>query len=300
MDPYIYRLIRFIVLLICAIPSAICFLLIFFFLLKSQDVSYKRLRNHVILALLFCNFILITTELPISLIYSYQGHVQPENKHFCSFWVAHNYSLYVAGLFLMAFGSIERYFLIFHESFMRRWRFIVHYPPIVICFIYPLMFYHLIINLYPCENVYDYESYVCGGACYQFEAIAGALDYFANAVIPTLLITLTHMFLLYQVINQKRAMKLANKWRKNRLMYIQVVSISLLYFIIWIPFVVVSLIRLFYDPFFLQDVTLLIMNYYLYICPLASPFISLIGLPAIRQRLRIDWHLAWMNRIRPA
>lgn len=108
MDPYIYRLIHFILLLICLIPSFIFFLLVFFFLFKSQEINSKRRHNHVIL---LCNFILITTELPITLVYSYQGYVQPQNDQFCSFWVAYNY-----GLFLMAFASIERYFLIFTKD----------------------------------------------------------------------------------------------------------------------------------------------------------------------------------------
>ncbi len=88
-------------------------------------------------------------------------------------------------------------------------------------------------------------------------------------------------------------------------MYIQLVSISMLYFLVWIPFVIISLIRLFYEPLFLQDVTILLINYCLYICPLASPFISLIGLPSVRRRLRRNiWYTLWINqgvdtRIRP-
>jgi hypothetical protein len=73
------------------------------------------------LVFFFNNFILITTELPISLVYSYRGYVQPQNDQFCSFGVAYNYGLYDVGLFLMDFGSIERYFLIFHERFAHKW-----------------------------------------------------------------------------------------------------------------------------------------------------------------------------------
>jgi hypothetical protein len=186
----------------------------------------------------------------------------------------------------MAFASIERYFLIFHERFVYKWRFIIHYSPIIICFIYTLMFYNLIINLYSCENVYDYESYVCGGACFQFQALPSTADYTMDVVSPTVLIVLANIILLLRVRYRKQAMKIANTWGKHRLMYIQLLSISTLYFIIWIPFVIISLIRLFYDPLFLQDVTMLVINYCLYICPLASPFLALVGLPTVRRRLR--------------
>ncbi|CAF1449869.1 unnamed protein product [Rotaria sordida] len=297
MDAYIYRLIRFILLISFLIPSFICFLLVFFYLVKNREINSKQLQHHVILVLLVCNFILITTELPISLLYSYQGYVKPESNQFCSFWVAYNYGLYVAGLFLMAFGSIERYFLIFHERYVIKWRFIIHYPIILICFIYPLTFYNVIVNTYPCENVYYYDAYVCGGACYQYEAIVGTIDYLINVVTPTMFIILANIILLLRFTYKKRAMKLANTWRKYRLMYIQLVSISMLYFIIWIPFVIISLIRLFYDYLFLQDVTMLIINYCLYICPLASPFISLVGLPGARQHLRRNnLIIPWISR----
>ena len=286
MDPYIYRLTRFILLLAFLIPSFICYLLVFFFIYKTEQITSKHLHHHFIVALLFCNFILITTELPIGLAFSYEGDVPVQSDRFCAFWVAYNYGLYDVGLFLMAFGSVERYFLIFHERFIQRWRHIIHYPGLIFCFIYPLMFYNMMVNFYPCEDAYYYDAYVCGGDCYQFQHIPGTADYLTNVFSPAVLTILANMILLIRVVKQKQTMKVANTWRKNRLMYIQLVSISILYFLIWIPFVTISLIRLFHDPFFLQDVTLLLLNYCLYICPLASPFISLIGLPAVRQRLK--------------
>ena len=206
----------------------------------------------------------------------------------------------------MAFASVERYFLIFHDRFVYRWRFFVHYLPILVCFCYPLGFYGVIVNVYPCDHVYLYDAYVCGGDCFQFETAAGTVDYLIHVVVPIGVIILGNLTLLVRVTLKKRTMKRANTWRKSRLMYIQLLSISILYSFIWIPFVIVSLIRLFHDPFFLQDFTLLILNYCLYICPLASPFIALIGLPRVRQYLRANRCVFFCkccipahNRIRP-
>ena len=285
MDPYLYRLTRFVILLSCLIPSFICYLLVFFFLFKMKQITTQHLHHHFIFALLVCNFILITTELPITLVFSYHGEAPVQSDRFCSFWMAYNYGLYDIGLFLMAFGSIERYFLIFHEGSVRRWRHIVHYPLLLFCFIYPSTFYSMIVNMYPCESIYYYDTYTCGSACYSYLPASGTADYMAQIFTPAVLIILANLILLFRVVKQKRSMKIANTWRKNRLMYIQLVSISILYFLIWIPFVAISMIRLFYDPIFLQDLLMLVMNYCLYICPLASPFISLIGLPVVRQHL---------------
>ena len=75
--------------------------------------------------------------------------------------------------------------------------------------------------------------------------------------------------------------------------------------LVWIPFVIISLIRLFYDPMFLQDVMIFVLNYCLYVCPLISPLISLVGLPSVRRGLRENVCCMFciggknQNRIRP-
>ena len=186
----------------------------------------------------------------------------------------------------MAFGSIERYFLIFHERFIHRWRHILHYPFICFCFIYPLTLYSMIVNYYPCKSVFYNDAYVCGGHCYQFEPIIGTVDYLTDVFSPAILVLVANLILLFRVIKQKQTMKIANTWRRNRLLYIQLLSISILYFLIWIPYVIVALIRMFPDPFFFQGVPMLLLSDALYICPLGSPFISLIDLPAVQQHLR--------------
>ena len=285
MDPDNYRWARFVLLLIFLIPSIALYLLIFFMITKGKEIHRKYLHNHVILVLLCCNFILICTELPVTLIYSYTGYAPSQTNQFCSFWVAYNYGLYVTGLYLMAFASVERYFLIFHDQFIRRWSVLLHYLPILFCCFYPLTFYNVVIAVYPCEPTYVYDAYVCGGSCFQFEPLIGTVDYMIHAVSPAIIIVLGNVILVIRFTYQKRSMQQANTWRKYRLMYVQLFSIAALYFIIWIPFVTFSVIRLFYDPFFLQDLMILIFNYCLYICPLASPYIALIGLPAVRNKL---------------
>ena len=286
MDAPEYRWARMVILSLGWICSILCYLLVVVSLWKSHEITVRRLHHHVILVLLACNFLMLIIELPITLLFSYFGRVPIENDRFCAFWVVLNYSSYAQGLYLMAFASIERYFLIFHDRFVYRWRFFVHFLPIAVCFVYPLLYFSFIVNVYPCDQVYDYDAYVCGGACYQFEAVVGTIDYMMDIVVPVGMIVVANLVLLVRVTLKKRTLKRVNTWRKSRLMYIQLLSISILYSSVWIPFVIVSLIRLFHDPLFLEDVTVLILNYFLYLGPLASPFIALIGLPGARQYLR--------------
>ena len=297
MDPDGYRWTRFAFLLIFWICSATLYLFIFALVSQSQEIRLKQLHNHVIFALLCCNFILICTELPVTLIYSYTGYAPSQTNQFCSFWVGYNYGLYAGGLYLMAFASIERYFLIFHDRFIRRWSVALHYLPIIFCCVYPLTFYNVVIAVYPCEPTYIYDAYVCGGSCFQFEPLIGTIDYVIHVMSPTIIIILGNAILIVRFTSQKRFMQQANTWRKYRLMYVQLLSISTLYFVIWIPFVTISVIRIFHDPLFLQDLIILVINYCLYICPLASPFIALVGLPSIRKQLLRNRFFFMGNRV---
>ena len=300
MDPSEYRWTRLVLLVVALIFSISCYFLVTVAIWKTRAVTRRRLHHHVVLALLACNFPLLTIELPITLLFSYFGHVPIESDRFCAFWVTFNYGLYTGGVYLMAFASVERYFLIFHDRFIYRWRFLVHYLPMIVCFFYPLTFYSVVVNVYPCEHVYLYDAYVCGGDCYQFETVLGTIDYMIHIVVPLTMIVVGTLVLLVRVTHQKRAMRQANTWRKSRLMYIQLLSVSILYSVVWIPFVIISLIRLFYDPFFLQDAILLIMNYCLYICPLASPLIALVGLPEVRRYIHQNGHVLFWRRCTPA
>ena len=285
MEPYTYRMIRFWLLFLFQIPSVLTSCLIFIFVFKSGEILSHHLQNHAIVVILVVYFLLTVIELPITLTFAYRGYVQPQNDHFCSFWVACNYGLFAIGSYLMAFAAIERYFLIFHEHFVRSWRWLVHYIPILLCILYPIIFYTCMLTTTACMNTYDYEAYLCGNACYQFQLVQGTVDWVLNGVLPVVLITIANIVLILRVIYQRRSMRLTNTWRRIRLMLTQLLSISLIYCCVWIPFAIISLIRIYIDPDFGQDFALYVLNYTLYICPLISPFLSLIGMPAVRRKI---------------
>ena len=298
MEPYSYRMIRFWILLLCQIPSVIVFLLVFIYTFKSGDIATHRLHNHAIVAILVVYFFLIVIELPITLTFAYQGNIQPQSADFCSFWVACNYGLFAIGSHLMAFASIERYFLIFHEHFVRSWRWLIHYLPIFICILYPIIFYTCMLTIVPCENIYDYNAYICGNACYQLQMIEGTIDWVANGLLPIILITVANIVLIACVIYQKRSIQLANTWRKVRRMVIQLLSVSVIYSVVWIPFAIISLIRIYIYPSFCQDFSVYVLNYTLYLCPLISPFLSLVGMPNVRRKIFALIHFLICHRHR--
>jgi hypothetical protein len=107
--------------------------------------------------------------MPLTLIMLHTGFVAVQSSRFCLFWPVYNYALFVIGLMFMAYGCIERYFLVFHRVFFQKHLILLHYGPLVFFLIYPPLLYFGLIVIYPCENDFDYTELVCGGACYQYE-----------------------------------------------------------------------------------------------------------------------------------
>jgi hypothetical protein len=107
--------------------------------------------------------------MPFTLIVLHTGFAAVQTPIFCLFWPVYNYALIVIGLMYMAYGCVERYFLIFYRVFFNKHLILLHYGPLVFLLIYPPILYFGLIVIYPCQTNFDYTQFVCGGACYQYE-----------------------------------------------------------------------------------------------------------------------------------
>ena len=81
------------------------------------------------------------TDLPIRLYYLNQNTVLIHTLGFCLFWNCIASVLNIAGLHLMALGSVERHLFVFHNQFISRHRLLLSGLPMAISIIYPLVFY---------------------------------------------------------------------------------------------------------------------------------------------------------------
>ena len=107
------RIITISLLSVFAIPSLICFLMVFYYFIRlRKTLLFGRINHHVILCILISDFLLITTELPFTLRFLSLGYFQTSNL--CQFWIFWNYTSEAIPLFLTMYASIERYLLIFH------------------------------------------------------------------------------------------------------------------------------------------------------------------------------------------
>jgi len=114
-------------------------------------------------------FLKTITDMQFTLITLHTGFVPVQTYSFCIWWSVYNYALSVIDLMLMAYGCIERFFLVFHLPFFKKHLILLHYGPLLFFVIYPTILYIGLIVVYnSCENYFDYTLFTCGGPCYQF------------------------------------------------------------------------------------------------------------------------------------
>jgi len=142
--------------------------------------------------------------------------------------------------------------------------------------VYPFLYYGGFIFLYPCINQYDYTKIVCQGPCYLFERISGSIDLVVNFTVPLAICILANVSLISRVLYQKYRMKQQHKWRKNRHLVIQLMSIVFIHNLIWLPTIIGLLVTLFsleFQQVFL-DLSLNMLTYSIYILSLWSVHLS--------------------------
>jgi hypothetical protein len=113
---------------------------------------------------------------------------------------------------------------------------------------YPPIYYTLMAFVYPwCTQQFSYTSFVCDGLCYQVQLVSTTLDCFLNYILPVVVTTGVNLLIAVKVLRQKRRMKQQNTWKKNIKMVVQLMWISLIFIVAWIP-MVISILLITYVP----------------------------------------------------
>lgn len=278
------------VLIAFAIPSLICFIIIFrYFIRLRKSMLYQRLNHHVIVLILISDFLLIATELPFSLYYLGLGYSQ--TSKICTFWIYWDYTLEVTSLFLTSYASIERYLLVFHKNTFLRQKVLFHYIPIAIFGLYiPILYFYLVV-LSPCvsDHQYDLTAFACGGPCYFSYFSVNTYDTIVDTMLPCLIVLFFNLLIIIRVVMLRRkarsTLSMSDTLKKNRRMILQLIGISLMCLIAWMPWVVIIIAQNFFDPSFGNWFITYILHYLPYLTSSLSPFIALVGLPQIREKL---------------
>ena len=283
------RPVRFWLLLLIDIPSVYCSLIVLFYLIMEKTLR-SQLINHIVIILLIIGLALQLIDIPFHLSFLHSGFVHPSTHWLCLLWWFMDLGLYNGCTINMAWGSIHRYLLIYHDRMFSnsKKRFLFHYLPLVFLALYILIFYVIVIVFPPCENTFDYALPVCNDfPCYLNDHVLGIWNSVVNNILPTMIITIFSLMLLIRVYWQKRLLNQRNRWRKQRKMTIQLVSTCSLYLIANIPLNTLAFARLCGLPEGVGVESQLYFAFLCYFVILLYPFVCLGSLSELRKK--ISW-----------
>ncbi|CAF1127932.1 unnamed protein product [Adineta ricciae] len=205
----------------------------------------QALNNHIIIVILFTNFISDFTSTPWLIYYNFTGTSLVPNPIFSLVWVYIDYASYALQTMLFAWATIERHILVFHDQWLRTTtqRIFIHYLPTTIIFLYVTLYYLLLCFVRFCSNIYDYSQVygLVDGHCELENVFFQRWCLIFDQTIPTMIIIISNIGLLERIFSAKRRAHQAINWRKQRRMIIQLLSLSVLFFVLNVPYLFVKL-----------------------------------------------------------
>ena len=290
---YIYsQPITFTSLVIVAIPSLICTLLILgFFFSHWPAMITKSLHHHAIFLLTIVSLLYTSFDLPFSINYFRIGQHPYRSIPFCLWWYWFDSSLLSMSLFLTATASIQRHILIFNSQWLhvKRTRWLVHYIPLIISVLYPPVFYVAFIFLYQCQVYFDPAEGWCTYPCYMDDTLLFNIDWLLNTVSPVLVIVLANISLIMRVGHSMKRVRQhqSGTWKRQKRLTLQLLAFSSLYVGIWFPTATVAILHTLAFPNIYEDVPNLYEIYHLlyFVCPLQS-FLCVPALPELMDFIR--------------
>jgi hypothetical protein len=279
---------RFWVYLIPVIPSILCSTFLLYHLL-TQRALRTAVNNHVVILMVSFGLLYELTDIVWYIHFYRTGNPVLETPAFCRVWVFIDGAVYVIIGMLMAWASIERHILIFHQNWMvsKMNRFLIHYLPLIICTAYPTMFYGMIFFILPCDVEFDYTSATCSYySCISSKYWLGLWDSLLNFLLPILVIVIFSVALLARVLYQKCRVHGRIEWRNYRKMALQLLSISAIYFIFLLPPMVINTAYTVGLPWDGGSDYYWATMYLGYYTVLLTPFVCVMSLPELRAKFK--------------
>ncbi|CAF1210591.1 unnamed protein product, partial [Didymodactylos carnosus] len=112
------------------------------------------------------------------------------------------------------------------------------------------------------------------------------LDCLVNNALPVFIITMTNMIIIIRVLLHKRKMQRAHTWNKNQKMVAQLLWISIVYILTWIPMTLGTLLTLYASDLpFVSEISIDYISYLTYFAVLVCPMVAIMALPDVRNKL---------------
>ena len=281
------RSLRFWLLLIFDIPSLLCSFFVLYHLLSNR-ASRCALHNHTVIVLLLIALIFQMTDIPWYLDFIRHGFVRPSAPTRCLIWWLVDLGFYNTNALVLAWASIERHILVFHNQWVstRRKRFFCHYAPLVCLLLYSMFYYALVIFVPPCKHTFIYTLPVCAASpCHLLHPILGLWEMGVHGCLSTMIIALFSIALPIRVIKIKYRGTQCFRWRKYRKMILQLLSISVLYLLLNFPVMIISVARLCGLPADAGVQVQLVAFFLTYGVMFLLPFVCLASLPRSKKQI---------------
>jgi hypothetical protein len=152
---------------------------------------------------------------------------------------------------------------------------------------------------YPCDGAeWNFTLSICGNTiCYLSSNLSLALyDWIVDTGLAIVVIILANIVLVIRVIRQKSRRQRVVTWSKQRRMTLQLLSISSLYLVTWVPSIIAGSMQQFNPSNYLNEIEEDYMGDIPYLICLLLPWISIGMLPDFNK-----WMLKNFRRLkRPA
>ena len=280
------RSLRFWLLLIFDIPSIICSVFVLYHLLINRKSRYA-LHNHTVILLLFIALLFQLTDIPWYLDFIQKGSVLPAIPVRCLVWWLVNLGFYNTAALVLAWTSIERHILVFHDRWIstRKKRFFVHYLPLIVLISYSIIYYTIVIFFPPCQHTFIYTLPVCAASpCHLFHRFLGLWEMGVHGCLSTIFVAFFSLALLVRVIVYKRRRHRVFRWKFYRKMTIQLLSISALYLLLNFPIMIMSVAHLCGLPADIgveaQQITFFLTYWVMFLLP----FVTLCSIPGLKKK----------------
>ncbi|CAF1361321.1 unnamed protein product [Adineta steineri] len=222
--PYI---VRFWIFLVSDILSLICCLFVLYHFLFDSNLR-RGLHNHVIIIILFMCLIWELTTVPWSMYLFLYDVVWIQTPTFSK---------------LAGWASVERHILIFHDQWVstKKKRFFVHCFPLIFIVLYGIVVYGITTPMNNCNRPFYYFIPMCAySSCVYNSVVFSLYEYVTGGLLCSVLIGFGSTFLVLRVIIRKRHLQQQIQWRKHRKMILQLLSVSSLFIVLYLPPVILA------------------------------------------------------------
>lgn len=277
---------RFWMILISNTASIGCSLFVLYHMLSKKTVRHN-LHNHAIIIILILNLICECTDIPWFMYYFQNGVVWLKVPIFCRIWIFIDSVTYVLIARLVAWASIERHILIFHEQWVstRKKRFFVHYIPIGLILAYTMMYYIVLDFIIPCNILYNYFIPYCNFLSCAYTSALSIFEFSSSGIPNSAIIAFFSAALVFRVMRHRVHLHQQIHWRKYRKMTIQIISITALFYIFYLPLVLQGLVVAIFGSTYAARVYYVYGVYLSYYINFLLPFVSAGILPDLRTKV---------------